>query len=71
MTSGNCCSIIVILICAIGGAIAFAESPSPDPNAIWKYITKESPYAQNGHFGQIIKVYNQVEPPMAHYTGCS
>ena len=39
-------SISVISICAIVGAIAFAELPAPDPDAFWKYITKESPYTE-------------------------
>ncbi|MBW1814033.1 MAG: cytochrome P460 family protein [Deltaproteobacteria bacterium] len=39
-------SICVISICAIFAVIAFAKMPSPDPDALWKYITKESPYTK-------------------------
>lgn len=36
--------ISVISVCAIIAVIAFAEMPSPDPDTLWKYITKKSPY---------------------------
>ncbi|MBW2561073.1 MAG: cytochrome P460 family protein [Deltaproteobacteria bacterium] len=39
-------SIGIISVCVIVGVIAFAEMPSPDPDALWKYITQESPYTQ-------------------------
>ncbi|MCK5232074.1 MAG: hypothetical protein KAR13_17515, partial [Desulfobulbaceae bacterium] len=39
-------SISVISACAIIAVNAFAEMPSPDPDVLWKYITKESPYKQ-------------------------
>ena len=39
-------SISVIFACAIIAVNAFAEMPSPDPDVLWKYITKESPYKQ-------------------------
>ncbi|MDY7001625.1 MAG: cytochrome P460 family protein [Thermodesulfobacteriota bacterium] len=29
-------------------AVAFAEMPGPDPDALWKYITQESPYMKWG-----------------------
>ena len=39
-------SISVIFACEIIAVNAFAEMPSPDPDVLWKYITKESPYKQ-------------------------
>ena len=39
-------SIVVVAFCAIVGVIAFAEMPAPDPDVLWKYITKESPYTK-------------------------
>lgn len=42
---------IVITLMAMGfifGTIAFAEMPGPDPDALWKYITEESPYTNWG-----------------------
>lgn len=37
-------SISVISVCTMIAVIACAEMPSPDPDVLWKYITKESPY---------------------------
>lgn len=38
--------ISAIFTCAIIVAVAFAQMPSPEPDAVWKYITKDSPYTK-------------------------
>jgi hypothetical protein len=38
--------IIMVSLCAILVAIAFAKMPDPDPDSLWNYITKESPYTK-------------------------
>jgi len=32
-------SMCVLSVCVIVGFIAFAQMPSPDPDALWNYIT--------------------------------
>jgi len=39
-------TISAISTCAIIVAVAFAQMPSPDPDALWTHITKESPYTK-------------------------
>ncbi|MFH2011477.1 MAG: cytochrome P460 family protein [Pseudomonadota bacterium] len=39
-------SISIISISVMLAVIAFAKMPSPDPDALWQYITKESPYTK-------------------------
>ena len=37
-------TIIVMAVILVFGAMVFAEMPNPDPDALWQYITKDSPY---------------------------
>jgi len=37
---------LAVIFCFMG--VAFAEMPGPDPDALWKHITKESPYQEWG-----------------------
>jgi hypothetical protein len=37
-------TVVVMTVTLIFGAIVFAEMPNPDPDALWQYITNESPY---------------------------
>jgi hypothetical protein len=37
-------TVVVMAVTFIFGAIVFAEMPNPDPDALWQYITNESPY---------------------------
>jgi hypothetical protein len=37
-------TVVVMAVTFIFGAIVFAEMPKTDPDALWQYITKESPY---------------------------
>jgi hypothetical protein len=43
-------SIIIAVVTAIFmfGTMAFAEMPGPNPEALWKHLTEESPYTQWG-----------------------
>ncbi|HUU41968.1 MAG TPA: cytochrome P460 family protein [Desulfatiglandales bacterium] len=38
--------LIIIMACMVLGSAVFAEMPGPDPDAIWNYITKVSPYKE-------------------------
>ncbi len=40
--------IAIIALIFITGTVVFAKMPSPDPDALWKYITIESPYTKWG-----------------------
>jgi len=37
---------IIIASCIIIGSMVFAEMPGPDTDALWQYITKDSPYTE-------------------------
>jgi hypothetical protein len=39
-------SIMIIATFVVFGSIVFADMPSPDPDALWNYITKVSPYKE-------------------------
>ncbi len=41
-------TLIVTVIILIFGTMVSAEMPSPDPDALWGHITKESPYTKWG-----------------------
>ncbi len=43
-------SIIILAVGLVIGSLAVAEisSPGPEPAALWKYITKTSPYTKWG-----------------------
>ena len=39
-------SIMIIAAFVVFGSIVFADMPSPDPDALWNYISKVSPYKE-------------------------
>jgi len=39
-------SIGIFSLCAAVASVALAQMPSSDPDALWKYISKESPYSK-------------------------
>lgn len=41
-------TVVIMAVTLIFGAIVFAEMPNTDPDALWQYITKESPYEKWG-----------------------
>jgi len=36
--------VLVVTACFLSGSVAFADMPGADPDALWHYITKVSPY---------------------------
>lgn len=41
-----CCILVIAAASFVFGPWALAEGPDPDPDALWDYITEESPYDQ-------------------------
>ena len=41
-------SLLSSVLCLFFGMTAFGERPKPDPDALWQYITKTSPYTEWG-----------------------
>ena len=37
---------LIVGACVALVSMVFAEMPGPDPNQLWKYITKSSPYKE-------------------------
>jgi len=38
--------VLVVTACFLSGSVAFAGMPGADPDALWHYITKVSPYKE-------------------------
>jgi hypothetical protein len=38
--------VLVVMACFLSGSLAFAGMPGADPDALWHYITKVSPYKE-------------------------
>ena len=38
--------VLIVTACVVLGSLVFAQMPGPDPDALWQYITKVSPYTE-------------------------
>ncbi len=38
--------VLIVMACFLSGSVAFADMPGANPEALWHYITKVSPYKE-------------------------
>jgi len=59
--------VLIITACVVLGSLVFAQMPGPDPDALWQYITKVSPYTEWAS-GLTTRGCSQAVHPMALCT---